>query len=81
MVGEKGKNEGYVHRKFTSSMAWEQLNQLKIKSDIENNCKTSLDDSKLLCKKTTAIAKWLFTDFVYQNANDNIMMHVSNKTK
>ena len=50
MVGEKGKNIGHIHRKLISSAAWEQLDQLKIKSDVENNYETSLDNSKLLCK-------------------------------
>lgn len=82
MVGEKGENIGHIHRKLISSVAWEQLDQLKIKSDVENNCETSLDNSKLLCKKPIPIAKYLATDSVYQNPTGNIMMHVSNnKTK
>lgn len=63
MAGEKVKNIGHIQRKWISSVAWKQLDQLKIKFNVENNCETSLE-IWIYCENTIAIAKELVTDFV-----------------
>lgn len=55
MVREKDRNVGHLHRIFISSVG--TIEEWKVKSDVENNCRTSMNNSKLLCQKTIAIAK------------------------
>lgn len=55
MVRENDRNIGHLHRILISSVETNWAMESKI--NVENNCGSSMNNSKLLCQKTIAIAK------------------------